>query len=87
MTPDQLNALKENAQDNLNELISLLNHAPGLAQEIKPLVQSPDILAEFRARIESAPDVAEQLLRIALATLVNYHTMVEISHRLKHLDE
>ena len=59
--------------------MDILNHTPHLAAEIKPLITSDDFLPAVQRLIESKPEIAEQLLRLSLATLVNYHTTIEIS--------
>ena len=59
--------------------MDILNHTPHLAAEIKPLIMSDDFLPSVQRLIESKPEIAEQLLRLSLATLVNYHTTIEIS--------
>ena len=87
MTPEQLHSIHANAESALRELVDLLNHTPHLATEIKPLMQASDILAEFQALAEEKPEMAEQLLRMSLATTVNYHTTVEIGRQLSRGQE
>lgn len=82
MTPEQLHAIKQKADSALTELVDLINHTPHLAAEIGPLMKSADILMDFQAMMADKPDVAEQLLRLALATTVNYNTSVETSQQL-----
>ena len=82
MTPEQLQTLRQNAESTLRELMGILNHTPHLAAEIKPLTTSPDILAAFQLLADENPDLAEQLLRLTLATTVNYHSSVEIGRQL-----
>ena len=82
MTPEQLKSLHQNAESTLRELMDILNHTPHLAAEIKPLMQSPDVLTAFQSLADDKPELAEQLFRLTLATTVNYHTSVEIGRQL-----
>ena len=87
MTPEQLQTLQQNAESTLSELMDILNHAPHLATEIKPLTTSTDVLAAFQTLADEQPELAEQLLRLTLATTVNYHTSVEIDRQLAKGDD
>jgi hypothetical protein len=82
MTPEQLKTLHQSAESTLRELIDILNHTPHLAEELKPLMTAPDVLAEFQSLADEKPELAEQLFRLTLATTVNYHTSVEIGRQL-----
>ena len=82
MTPEELQAIKDQAETTLGELVDMLNHTPHLAAEIKPLMQSTEILDTFRELADSKPELAEQILRLCLATTVNYHTSIEIARQL-----
>lgn len=82
VTPEQIEAIRRKAESALTELIGIINHTPHLAAEIQPLIQSPQILAEFEQLTADKPDVAEQLLRLSLAMTVNYHTVVETGKQL-----
>lgn len=82
MTQEQLEAIRKNAESTLQELVDMLNHTPDLAIQIKPLMQSPNVVAAFHSLASDKPELAEQLLRMALATTVNYHTTVEISRQM-----
>lgn len=81
MTDQHLQHIRQDAESNLHGLMDILNHAPHLAEQIKPLVTAHDFLPAVKRLIESKPDIAEQLLRLSLATLVNYHTTIEIGKR------
>lgn len=82
MTKAELELLQEKAEATLRELMNLLNQTPHLAAEISTLMQSPDILAVFQGLMKDKPEVSEQLLRMSLATTVNYHSTVEIGQQL-----
>lgn len=86
MTPEQLQKLNQDAQSTLNELMNILNHTPKLASAIMPLTQSQDILGDFQVLSRDEPDIAEQLLRLTLATTVNYHTTIETKSQLAKAD-
>jgi hypothetical protein len=59
-----------------------LNHTIHLAEEIKPLMTSTDVLAAFQSLADEKPELTEQLFRLTLATTVNYDTSVEIGRQL-----
>ena len=82
MTPAELKLLQGKAEATLRELMYLLSHTPHLAAEIATLMQSPDVLAAFQKLMKGKADVAEQLLRMSLATTVNYHSTIEIGQQL-----
>ena len=82
MNVEQLQAVRKQAEVSLAELVDLLNHAPGLASQIRPLIQANDILTSFQLLADSNAELAEQLLRMALATTVNYHTLVETAQQI-----
>jgi len=85
-TQQQLSSIRAKADASLKELMHHLNHAPQLVAEIKPLVLANDILAEFQSLSERNPELAEQVMRMSLATLVNYNTSVETSAQLQQLE-
>ena len=87
MTREQLQTIHDSAQSALRELVDLLNHTPHLATEIKPLMQASDILAAFQELTDNKREMAEQLLRMALATTVNYHTTIEIRQQMERLED
>jgi hypothetical protein len=62
--------------------MDIRNHTPHLADQIKPLMTAPDLLAAFQSLADEKPELAEQLFRLTLATTVNYHTSVEIGRQL-----
>jgi hypothetical protein len=80
-----LRIIRATADTTLQELMHHLNHAPHLTSEIKPLVLASDILQQFQTLADRSPETAEQLLRISLATLVNYNTTVETTQQLRGL--
>lgn len=82
MKPTELKRLQEKAEATLRELMNLLNQTPEVAAEISAVMQSPNILATFQKLTEGRPEIAEQLLRMSLATTVNYHSTVEIRQQL-----
>ena len=82
MTPEQLKKIHQQAESTLRELMALLNATPHLKVEIKPLMLAAEILPTFQALADENPVVAEQLLRLSLATLVNYHTLAEVAAQL-----
>lgn len=82
MTPEALKLLQGKAEATLSELMDLLNQTPHIAAEISSLMQSPDILTATQKLMKDKPDVAEQLLRMSLATTVNYHSTIEIGEQL-----
>lgn len=82
MNPEQLRKINADAESTLGELMEILNHTPGLATEVKPLIQSEKILSVFQTLSADKPDIAEQLLRLALATTVNYNTLTETTKQL-----
>lgn len=86
-TQAELKLLHRKAESSLRELINLLNHHPTLAGEITALMQAPDIVTSFQGLLKDKPEVGEQLLRMALATTVNYHTAVEIGQRLESSED
>ena len=83
MNREQLVVLKQNAESTLSELVDILNHSPHLSGLVKPLIHSTEILNDFQALANDNPETAEQLLRIAMAFMVNHHTVAEISSKLK----
>lgn len=79
---EQLQALNAVADKTLRDLMHLLNHNSHLAVEIKQLAQSTDILKSFRLLAEAESETAEQVLRLALATTVNFNTLSETADQL-----
>lgn len=83
---DELERLKHDADATLAELMKLLNSAPQLVDEFKPLMIARDPVQEFTALVLQKPKVAEQILQMSLATLVNYHTSTKIAAELAGSD-
>lgn len=71
---EQPEHLKQHADATLAELMQLLDRSPLLVEELKPLLISDDPVQEFTILMRDKPVEAEQILRLSLATLVNYHT-------------
>jgi len=62
--------------------MNAVNNVSQLSDEAMTLVQSAAILDTFQQLANDKPTIAEQLLRTALATMLNYHTKVETGKQL-----
>jgi len=81
-TREELQHVKDAAETTLRNLMDLLHRSPELATEIRALVSGSDQVQDYTVLAMQNPELAQQILRISLATLANSFIADEIRRKL-----